>query len=455
MSKKTRCYKIVCQPLDTVLLVRKLSLPQEKKFYTVVRSKISNAETPINIDSYMDYLCQELVTDFSVVLDHFDEEDRSDAVNAVYTAVCTLYPGFRLEAVCDELNQTLFMEGVGEFFDEVAHEHHKWQISKSRSSKAINVKSLEDVNELTKFLSKNLIGQEQAVSAVADTMKLLAAGMHSFGSFFFVGPTGVGKTQLGRLLGEKFSGNFYKINCAEYSGGHEYSKLIGSPPGYVGHTEKTLLGEKAEESNRWVFLFDEIEKANPKFHDFLLSLLDDGTVTDNMGNELDFTESIFIFTSNQGVTDTKVGETTLGFGSHKVSYSEVQEDILESIKKKFNPEFLNRIDNFIFFKALHPDSVKEIVKLELGGLPIKKTSSLVSYIVKNAYSEEYGARNVRRFIKNKVAVKIADAILNNKVPKSKGDMYTPRVVKGELQIIDLKKYKKEKTHGVHDEKESA
>ena len=155
---------------------------------------------------------------------------------------------------------------------------------------------IEDVNLLHTRFKDNIVGQKEAITSVINGIKVNAAGLSKHTSFLFVGPTGVGKTQLSKILGKHYSGDFYKINCAEYASGHEYAKLIGSPPGYVGHSEKSLLGEKADISNRWVFIFDEIEKAHDKFYDFLLSLLDDGTCTDNLGNVLDFSESVFIFT---------------------------------------------------------------------------------------------------------------------------------------------------------------
>jgi ATP-dependent Clp protease ATP-binding subunit ClpC len=272
------------------------------------------------------------------------------------------------------------------------------------------------------------------------SLKLMASGLADHSSFLFVGPTGVGKTQIAKLLGEKFNGNFYKVNCAEYAGGHEYAKLIGSPPGYVGHSEKSLLAEKAEQSNSWVFLFDEIEKAHHKLYDFLLSLLDDGTCTDNMGQVLDFTQSIFIFTSNQGVSEIK--REPVGFGERKkeVEESVSTETIRKSVKRHFSPEFLNRIDEVVVFKSLTKKDIREIAEIQLEDLPIKATKSLVDFVAENGYSQEYGARNIARFIKNNVSDKIADAILNRLVPKKEEEYYTPRIVDNEVKIVDTKKF---------------
>ena len=430
MSKKLD-FKVVCPSLDTVLLVKRLTLSEEKAFYLSVKDRIKSADTPINIESYMEYLITELVVGTEGILSAFKGEDREEAIRALYASLVQLYPMFQLELVCDDLNQQILMKDMGNFFHSAVMEFVRSQkelwdeypsdaAPEEATEEAHSLSNLEDIERIEKYLRKNLIGQEEALEAVINSLKLVAAGLTGFSSFFFIGPTGVGKTQLSRLLGRVYSGNFYKINCAEYSSGHEYSKLIGSPPGYIGHTDSSILAEKAGKSNKWVFIFDEIEKASEKFHDFLLSLLDDGTITDNMGVTLDFSKSIFIFTSNQGVTETKVGEATLGFGSHVMEYHEGQDEILTSVKKKFSPEFLNRIDNFIFFNQLDEKSIRKIVGLELKSVPVKKTNALVSYIVKKAYSAEYGARNIARFIKNNVAVKVADKILNKKVPTGKG-----------------------------------
>jgi len=298
----------------------------------------------------------------------------------------------------------------------------------------------EKLELIHKTIKTNLIGQDDATERVVNSLKVIAAGLSSFSSFFFIGPTGVGKTQLGRILGKCIGGNFFKINCGEYSSGHEYSKLIGSPPGYVGHTDRSVLAEKAEESSRWVFLFDEIEKAHHKFYDFLLSLLDDGTVTDNMGRELDFSDSIFIFTSNQGTSDLKLGKT-LGFGNEENTYEGAKDQIKESVKKHFPSEFLNRIDEYILFNELSERDIRKIVSLELQGVPIKKTKSLLDYVVKGGYSKEYGARNVKRFIKSNITVKVAEAILEKRVPKKEGTMYSPKIKNGELIIVDTIPYK--------------
>ena len=438
---KNHCYRIVCDHLNLVLLIMSFEGRDVVDFYEVLRKKIASATSPISIDSYRDYLLDYLLIDaeeFFRLIEDNPEEEKSEIIKAVYECITEIYPQFNLEFVCADLNSqtllTLNFHGLSEVMKNVWSE----RVEKNPEKKATLLKgihSIEDVNSLDKYLRKNLVGQEEAIQSVMDSIKVLASGLNTFASFFFIGPTGVGKTQLSKLLGKRYSGNFFKINCAEYSASHEYAKLIGSPPGYVGHSDKSILAEKAEKSSRWVFIFDEIEKAHPKFYDFLLSLLDDGTITDNMGRVLDFSESIFIFTSNQGVSDLKLGKQ-LGFSEKKITYDESNDTVLESVKKNFNPEFLNRIDHFIFFHSLTIPQAKKVASLALRGLPVKKTKALLDFIVKNAYSEEYGARNIERFVKNSISVKIADEILNKRIPKKKGTLYCPKITKNEFNIID-------------------
>jgi len=449
-------YKVVCPILDIILLIKKYTPTELEVVHKLLKAKINLAKTPIQVASYVEFLIKYFVMhseNLEKIIGAEDEGDRRFVLQAIYDCIVELYPPFRLDIICNDINSDIFMQTVASGVATEQKELYSEYLKRSSSAGKFSaqreklvpsgIQSLRDIKRIEKNLKKNIVGQDDAIDSVIANLKLLAAGLFKKGSFFFIGPTGVGKTQLARLLGKQFSGHFYKINCAEYAGGHEYSKLIGSPPGYVGHVEKSLLAEMAEKSKKWILLFDEIEKASPKFMNFLLSLLDDGTVTDNMGKVLDFSESIFVFTSNQGISEVKYGDQ-LGFSKEKQTYEKSREEIMKSVKKKFSPEFLNRIDNFIFFKSLSMDAVKKIASLEMKNIPIKKTKSLLSYIVENSYSEEYGARNIARFIKNSVAVKAADAILEGKVPTNGGRVYTPRISKsGELELIRLTKAKEE------------
>ena len=438
MSKK-KTYRVVCPELDLVLFVKGYTLGEEQKLYNSLKAKILKEDKPIKIEDYKTFIVKKFMIDVDAFFALFEDSDAmgsTEAIDAAYDAIVGLYPPFALEFICQDLNTDTFLSGVErKFLKRLKDQMHM----KTDAGFNVSLSGIEDINHLEKYFKDNIIGQRKALDAIIKSLKLMASGLSGHSSFLFVGPTGVGKTQVGKLLGEKFSGNFYKINCAEYAGGHEYAKLIGSPPGYVGHTDKSLLAEKAEQSNQWVFLFDEIEKAHHKLYDFLLSLLDDGTCTDNMGQVLDFTESIFIFTSNQGLGE--INRNPLGFDRSTEIKQEVTDSIIrDSVKKHFSPEFLNRIDDTVVFNSLTKAEVKKIAELQLEDLPIKITDSLVNFIVDNGFSPEYGARNIARFIKNNISDKIADEILNKRIPKKGNPYYIPRIVKGEVKIIDTQKY---------------
>lgn len=431
-------YRAVCRDLNTVLLIKGMTLEEEKALYWVIKKRVKDSETPVNLEDYKKYLVKKFIVDMDSIMnyiatsDMFEEEEIYDIV---YDQIINLYPNFSMTFICTELNSNTFMRGLEEstLFDRL-----KKTIEGEAEDPDINLSSLEDIKSAERSFKKNILGQDQAIASVIKALKLTATGLSQGTSFLFVGPTGVGKTELAKILGDKYSGNFYKVNCAEYAGGHEYAKLIGSPPGYVGHTEKSLMAEKAEKSNRWVFLFDEIEKAHHKLYDFLLSLLDDGTCTDNMGNVLDFSQSLFIFTSNKGIVESK--QRRLGFTQNDPTEAEEKDAVKTSVKGHFSPEFMNRIDEVVVFNALTKKDVKKIAKLQLDKLPIEVTDPLLEYIVKHGYSREYGARNIARFIKNNISDKIADAILNGKVPKKEGALYSPKVTKDGVKIYDVKNF---------------
>ena len=436
--KKTGNYKVVCDDLNLVLFVRGFTLDEEKDLYGKIRGKIEKASSPVSVEEYKQFIVTQFLEDSKKFIDTLpnDLEEAAEILDSAYNSIVGVYPPFALDFICNDLNADTFFRGV-----DSSLLRHMQTLGGSESKVSIQLSSIEDIQALEEYLGDNIVGQKHSITALVRSLKLLASGLAKHSAFLFVGPTGVGKSQLGKLLGEQYSGDFYKINCAEYANAHEYAKLIGAPPGYIGHSESSLLGEKAKESNRWVFLFDEIEKAHHKLYDFLLSLLDDGTCTDNLGNVLDFSESIFIFTSNQGISDIK--RDPMGFGRvDEVVTKEITREVIEkSLKKKFSPEFLNRLDDTIYFNPLSKEEVKDIARLQLEQLPIQITEPLLTYIVDNGYSLEYGARNIARFIKNNISVKVADAILNKLVPKDDPyGLYKPRIIDGEVKIVATQKY---------------
>lgn len=435
-------YRAVCHDLANVILIKAITLDEEKKIYSSIRSKVRDAQQEVNVYDYKTFLVDQLIADDSVLALAIAENDaleEDEVIDTIYEAIVNLYPNFALSFICSDLNSSAFISSLG---DDSALSRLKRALGEEpqEDEQDISLSSLDEILVAESDFKSNIVGQREAIDAIVKSLKLTATGLSQGTSMLFVGPTGVGKTELAKLVGERYSGNFYKVNCAEYAGGHEYAKLIGSPPGYIGHTEKSLMAEKAEKSPRWVFLFDEIEKAHHKLYDFLLSLLDDGTCTDNLGNQLDFSESLFIFTSNKGVVDSK--RRSVGFGNCDPSEEEQSQRLTASVKGHFAPEFINRIDEIVKFNHLSKKDIRKIARLQLEKVPIEITESLVEYVVDNGYSREYGARNLARFIKNHISPKLADAILHKRVPKN-STFYMPRVTKDGVKIISTEKYEAE------------
>lgn len=315
-----------------------------------------------------------------------------EVCESLFECVVDVYPLFQIDVACKAVNE------IGD----ITFSEDKTQIL-----------TLDKINKLRTRLNKCVVGQPQAVEECIKVIKLVSSGLDKFISLFFIGPTGVGKTELARLLAKEYLGNpkrLLKINCGEYSTGHEYAKLIGSPPGYVGHNEKGILTERAAESSEWIIIFDEVEKAHTKMMDLLLGFLDDGMIMDSHGTDLDFTDSIIIFTSNVGLKDT-VGKKLLGFGADTQTYEQSKGVIDDQFKTTFTPEFRNRLDSIVYFNGLTKQDAVKIARLQLKELPIRITPKLVSFVVEGGFSEEYGARNLRRFIRNHVTVQIAERIL--------------------------------------------
>lgn len=434
MATNKNYFKVLNDSLNIVILIERFKEKELEEVFLSLRNNIQNLDRAIVVDEYYRLVVKHTVKNSSDLLGSDPNTTKSKEVaKSIYNSVLSIYPMLNINTVCLDVNaEAFFSSEMLEGLDEKIEEEIK-KITSPQKQAQTQMNTKADIQKLSKYLHKNIIGQDAAVGAVIDCMKLVASKLAKSSSMFFIGPTGVGKTELARLLGVKYSGNFFKVNCAEYAGSHEYSKLIGSPPGYIGHTENSILAIKASKSNKWVFLFDEIEKASDKFFDFLLALLDTGYITDNTGKILDFSESIFIFTSNEGVSDIRVGEN-LGFSENKTTYSNSIDKVRESVTKKFSPEFINRIDSFVYFNSLTKQNARDIVAINLKTLPISKSEKLINYIVDNAFSEQYGARAIKRFIKTNLMVKLADKILDvGALPK--GKTFSISLDKDNLTII--------------------
>jgi len=424
-------FKIICYPLNAIISIKVLTPKQQKEIYKNLRDQV-NQGSFISIVSYVRKLIQLVVVDAPRILETIDSEELDIETEAVlfglYDSILHAYSVLRMENVCGDVNSRLMNEVL---LTELG-------ASDKKEIGMPGAISLSQIKKLDRSLKRRVVGQRAAIKALNNQVTLLASGLYKRGNYFFLGPTGVGKSLVATTFGKYYSGHFYKINCAEFAQGHEFHKLLGGIPGYVGYVEpeKSILGSMAKKSKRWVILFDEIEKAHPKLYDFMLSLLDDGTLTDNAGNVLDFSESVIVCSSNVGADKLN---KKLGFTHSSLADKiEENEDLLRAeVEREFSPEFINRFDQFIIFDLLSQEQVKDVAKLELEGIPIEVTSGLMDFISEEGYSEKYGARFMSKFIKREVGVPVSHAIVSNLIPK-KGKFYQSKIKDNKVVIINTK-----------------
>lgn len=296
------------------------------------------------------------------------------------------------------------------------------QITKEESERLLN---------LEKILHERIVGQDKAVSSVARAIRRGRAGLKNpnrpVGSFIFLGPTGVGKTELCKTLSEALFGDenaIIKLDMSEYMEKHTVSKLIGSPPGYVGFEEGGQLTEKIRRKPYSVVLFDEIEKAHPDVFNMLLQILEDGVLTDSQGRKVSFKHAVIIMTSNVGASKITDNKQALGFGDNKDVNKTIEELVMEDLKKTFKPEFLNRVDEIVVFNQLEKDDIIEIARRMLKGLnkrlaelniKAEFTDEAISAIADAGFDKVYGARPLRRAIQTKIEDPLSELILENKI----------------------------------------
>ena len=304
----------------------------------------------------------------------------------------------------------------------------KIPVSRLTESEASRLQKLEET------LHKRVIGQEEAVSAVSKAVRRGRVGLKDpkrpIGSFLFLGPTGVGKTEVSKALAEAVFGNeesMIRVDMSEYMEKHSVSKMIGSPPGYVGHEDGGQLSEKVRRNPFSVILFDEIEKAHPDVFNILLQVLDDGHITDSQGRKVDFKNTIIIMTSNAGAQSI-IEPKKLGFGAkedEKQDHERMKASVIEEVKRIFKPEFLNRIDETIVFRALNKDDMKKIIGIMVRDLQKRCKEQLQidlvvreaakESIVEKAYDRKYGARPLRRKLQDEVEDRLADALIRGEI----------------------------------------
>ncbi|EST10639.1 ATP-dependent protease ATP-binding subunit ClpC [Sporolactobacillus laevolacticus] len=295
-------------------------------------------------------------------------------------------------------------------------------------------KESERLLNMEHILHERVVGQNEAIDAISHAIRRARAGLKDpkrpIGSFIFLGPTGVGKTELARAVAETLFGDeeaIIRIDMSEYMEKHTTSRLVGSPPGYVGHEEGGQLTEKVRQKPYSVILFDEIEKAHPDVFNILLQVLDDGRLTDSKGRTVDFRNTAIIMTSNVGASQLKKNKY-VGFsvGEEGHEYKEMKEKVMGELKRAFRPEFLNRIDEIIVFHELKKEQLMEIVslladqlkhRLSNQGIVIELTDAAKTQIVEEGYDPEYGARPLRRALQRRVEDKLSEELLKGNIVK--------------------------------------
>ena len=315
----------------------------------------------------------------------------------------------------------------------------------------LNESESDRLKKLDKTLEKRVIGQEEAIQALSKAVKRGRVGLKDparpIGSFLFLGPTGVGKTELSKALAEALFGNeedMIRVDMSEYMEKHSVSKMIGSPPGYVGHEDGGQLSEKVRRNPYSVILFDEIEKAHPDVFNILLQVLDDGHITDSQGRKVDFRNTVIIMTSNAGAKAI-IEPKKLGFTQQedqKADYKSMKANVMDEVKQLFRPEFLNRIDEIIVFHPLNEDNMKKIVGLmckevvqrakEQLEIILVVRDSVKKHIVETGSDKKYGARPLRRAVQSQLEDKLAEALLNGEIKR--GDHVEAGISKKEIKF---------------------
>jgi ATP-dependent Clp protease ATP-binding subunit ClpB len=292
----------------------------------------------------------------------------------------------------------------------------------------------EKLLHLEEELHKRVVGQEEAIEAIADAIRRSRAGLQDekrpIGSFIFMGTTGVGKTELAKALAEYLFNTedaVVRIDMSEYQESHSVSRLIGSPPGYVGYDEGGQLTEKVRRKPYSVVLFDEIEKAHPDVFNILLQMLDDGRLTDNKGRVADFKNTIIIMTSNLGSHIIQENYEKISNPNADELFEQTKDAVIQLLRKTIRPEFLNRIDEILMFKPLSKSEIRKIVRLQLSQLEetlskssikIKLTTYALDALTEMGYDPQYGARPLKRVMQKNLLNNLSKMILSDKVQKN-------------------------------------
>ncbi|MEO2093040.1 MAG: AAA family ATPase [bacterium] len=371
-------------------------------------------------------------------------EDPLLAEDLLYTMCIEANPALDIHKV--ELRDPLTLD-LGQA---LAEEERKSPKSKQTKSDLVKV-----ARTLRSRLGRRIHGQADAIGNLCSAVEKAAAGLappeRPLGCFLFVGGTGTGKTELARRLAKELAGdcsasstsdNLIRIDCSEYALAHDYSKLIGSPPGYVGHDEGGQLTRRLAERPGAVVLFDEIEKAHPRMHNLLLQVLEDGALTDGRGNQVSFEEHFIILTSNAGSMDIRNASRNLGFHrGGQLGCETLEELTIEALERQFSPEFLGRLDSIVHFSDLDKSSARSIAADQLTGLAIRArrrglrvsfTAAVARWVVERGFTPALGARELRHVIQREVEPSLAQLVLSGEVEDQ--DLIRARIRGGKLEF---------------------
>ena len=378
---------------------------------TMPEIEMSTNSTPSRRD-YRQYVVSNFVLDL--------DSEVMPKVHAVYPED-TMAAEDLLYQICVDVNPGL--------------EIHSISLPAAEDEVAASESEMERFRELANDLQENvlaeLVGQDDAVNKICRSIRKAAVGLNDpnrpIGSFLLVGRTGTGKTELAKSISRNLldGRKLVRIDCSEYALPHETAKLIGAPPGYVGHSEGGILTSEIEENPRSVVLFDEIEKGHDNLHNMLLQILDDGRLTDSKGTTVDFSNCLILMTSNVGTMDYAEATSRLGFDQpESLAQTEFADITKQALRAKFKPELLNRLDGVLTFRALDQEDCEKIAELHLkmlqqrmqgAKISLKWSKALCRAVAAAGYSEEYGAREVRRAIANLIEEPLSNAILDGEM----------------------------------------
>ncbi|HYF00878.1 MAG TPA: AAA family ATPase [Planctomycetota bacterium] len=348
-----------------------------------------------------------------------------------------------LYGLCIDVNPALDIRKVTITTKEEARQIHL--LEGAPAAPAQDFRRLKDMEEA---LSRRIVGQEAAIAAVSRAVKKSMTGLRDphrpMATFFFVGQTGVGKTELAKELTVYLfhdPSRMLRIDCSEYSLPHEYAKLIGAPPGYIGHDQRGVLSEVAQAQGPLTVLFDEIEKSDGKVHNLLLQVMDEGFVTDNKGSRVSFSDAILIFTSNVGSEEAEALRHRIGFAKPHADRAEQMEEFFRAIKASFRPEFVNRITEVVFFNPIGLEECERIARIfleqvkkhaERVPLKVRYEPRVCRWLAEKSYRPEFGARELRRTVEKEVEGVISDLLIEGRLRE--GDTVVVRLSRDRLEF---------------------